>query len=183
MCLSQTIQIVNVFLIGATVVLLFFYTKQTYLLRKATVAQNELMLRPSIIALSGNNGIRLKNIGNGSAINIYIEEIEVSGISIPELGFNNEKMLLRIDVSEIFVEPHKELKFVFSGSSENAKFNKFIKDKSIEYFGFPFFKFGVKEYNLRIHYEDILHQPYISDITVNCKKRRIRLIDSYKAKN
>ncbi len=90
-------------------------------------------------------------------------------------------MLLRIDIKENFVEPHERLGFGFDGSSENDRFNKFIKDRNVRYFGFPFFRFGVKEYKLRIHYENILHQPYVSDISVNCEERRIRLIKSYKA--
>lgn len=178
MYLNQILQIVNVILILLTVLLLFRYAKQTYLLRQATVEHNELILKPCLTAYSSINNINLKNIGNGSAINVSIDDIEVSSISIPELRFSNESMLLTIDINKNFVEPHEKLEFGFDGKSDNAGFNQFIKNKNVRYFGFPFFKYGVKEYKLRVHYENISHQPYISDITVNCEKRRIMLIKS-----
>ena len=150
--------LVSTIVLFFTLMVLIKYTWETYKLRKATVNHNELILKPYITAHIESDNLSLINVGNGSAINVSIEDFIVSGISISELGFENERMKISFDIPKNFVESHQKLKFGFNAESENAEFNAFIEEESIRYFGFPYFRHGVQEYMIRIHYEDIIQQ-------------------------
>lgn len=182
MCFEQWIQIIQAVLLFGTFVLLFFYTCYTYKLKKATVEHNELILRPCITAYKVGSNLDLLNIGNGSALNVTIEDYVFKGITADKMGINNETMYLKADISQNYVEAHKPLGVGFIGYSDNKEFTEFIKTEGIAYFGFPFFFWGPTEYELKIHYEDIAQNKYISYVTVDCKQRRVRLTKSDKVK-
>ena len=70
---------VNNFLIAITFCIIWWYAYETYLLRKTTVEQKELQIQPLLVLdfLGSDNERRayLKNIGNGIAMNIEIDDI------------------------------------------------------------------------------------------------------------
>lgn len=178
MCFTQIIQIIHVLLIGVTVFLLCKYTKETTRLRKATVDQNELNLRPFITVErrpgSGISKLDLKNNGKGVAINVSVEKTEVKGISIPNQKIEKETMELEFNTCSNVVAPDKTLELAVKGTSKNKELNK----KELRNIGFAFFeygKYGVNEYEIKIYYENILRQPYITEIIVDCKKKRFYL--------
>ena len=182
MCLQQILQIISTGLIALTVFFLWRYTSATKKLMESSIEHNEILTKPFITAYPSELGknLEIRNLGNGTALNVSIEDIFIRGISLDFPSYKNQTMWIELDVKQDFVPPGEPLKLGFEVSSEDEDFNEFIQHKDIRGFGFPFFKVGIEEYPLMIQYEDILNQKYVSHISVDCKFNRIKLVESKK---
>jgi hypothetical protein len=74
--LAQTLAII------LTGVIICYYTWETQKLRKETQSQTDLQIQPLPVIIIEGIKYKLKNIGNGTAIRINIEDIELSDIKL-----------------------------------------------------------------------------------------------------
>jgi len=82
-----TVQIIQTLILFGTALVVWIYTKETKLLRKETKKQTDLMIRPFVILYYdvtcqaidnisvGKPEVKIKNIGNGAAINVRVEDV------------------------------------------------------------------------------------------------------------
>lgn len=80
MCFGQWLSIIQTSALIITLGVLLKYTVETTRLRKTTVKQTELQLRPCVVIcysdIRGIERYRLKNVGHSPALNISINDIE-----------------------------------------------------------------------------------------------------------
>jgi hypothetical protein len=154
--------IVQTVALVVTLIVLIWYACETRGLRKASIKQAELSLRPCIHLL----GKSIKNIGHSPALNISIEDLEHNVFT---LTFKTVNLL----------EPGKTraIKFYTKGRSKEA-------DEDIKGFGddlmdldFPYFKeMGVQNYSLLILYENMENQKFYTKVKIYCNLRRVKFI-------
>jgi len=175
---------IETFLLAATLTVLIKYTIETYKLRKATFEHNELIIRPCLTLIKNfGKFISLENIGQGGAINILIE-----GVILPDVCLLNEKERGDVKISWPKIYKHIEAggSILLGGEkyeSKNKTLEKNIRELGPNNLDFPFIKLLGDSYDLNISYDDISYNRYVSKIHINCKLRRIKLIESYKIKN
>jgi hypothetical protein len=103
------IEVINTVVLFVTAVIIAWYTVETYKLRRETVRQNEINLRPYLVPSfpETREGYKLevKNIGNGTATNIRI--------NIPPMNFTDVQVQWKYEVTP--------LDWLESGSSIEAK--------------------------------------------------------------
>ncbi len=73
---EQWLSIIQTVALVITLVVLIIYTIQTGGLKKSTVKQTELQLRPFVIFCCSYEDLMLKNIGHSPALNISIDDFE-----------------------------------------------------------------------------------------------------------
>ena len=156
------IGIANLLLVAITCLVLFYYTRETYRLRKATEAQIELQLRPYLIferdelgynEINGTfcpTGFRaiLKNIGNGPALNIHISDFSLK-------SYNKHN---RIDVMLTSIKKNilsRESGEIIAFTIENGERGTNISDNSLE--DISYFITSIV-----IEYKDIKNNKYIT---------------------
>ena len=75
------IEIINTIVLAVTAGIIAWYTVETHRLRRETVRQNELQLRPYVVpsfsATRDSYKLELKNIGKGTATNVRIDTLTV----------------------------------------------------------------------------------------------------------
>jgi hypothetical protein len=76
----ENVDWIQTFVLTLTLLVLYFYTAETAALRRETVRQTRIILRPVVIPIfelfsPGNWIFKLKNIGSGSAFNIIIKPL------------------------------------------------------------------------------------------------------------
>ena len=65
-------------ILALTAYIVWRYTKETQRLRKETQRQIELQLRPFVIFEATRDDLRVRNVGNGTAINVRVENIRLT---------------------------------------------------------------------------------------------------------
>jgi len=89
--------IITVFLTTITVVLLFYYTKETYFLRKESQKQTQFQFTPYLSLRNLKNGATFSNLGKGVALNIKVDEsVQFNGqpfLIIPSIGSKENRLL------------------------------------------------------------------------------------------
>jgi len=68
---------ISLFALMATVAILTVYTRETWRLRVETQKQTELQLRPFVVFEATFEGFQVRNIGNGSAINVQVKDFDL----------------------------------------------------------------------------------------------------------
>ncbi len=78
---QETANFWQVIILAITAVIIFWYTVETYWLRRESQRQTELQLRPFVVLEAVRQiegvGFQVKNIGNGTALNIRIGSVLV----------------------------------------------------------------------------------------------------------
>lgn len=86
-----------IFLTAITVLLLFYYTKETYLLRKESQKQTQSQFTPYLSLRNLDEGATLSNLGKGIALHIQVDpsvQIESQSIlMIPSIGAGENRVL------------------------------------------------------------------------------------------
>jgi len=85
------------FLTAITVILLFYYTKETYFLRKESQKQTQFQFTPYLSLRNLENGATFSNLGKGVALNIKVDEsVQFNGqpfLIIPSIGSKENRLL------------------------------------------------------------------------------------------
>lgn len=85
------------FLTGLTVIILYYYTNETYLLRKESQKQTAHLFTPYLSLRNSEDGLKLVNLGKGIAKDVVIDSsIKIEGFSvlpIPTIGPSEERFL------------------------------------------------------------------------------------------
>ena len=85
------------FLTAITVILLFYYTKETFLLRKESQKQTQSQFTPYLSLRNLDSGATLSNLGKGIALHIQVDlsvQIESQPILIiPSIGAGEDRAL------------------------------------------------------------------------------------------
>lgn len=172
--ISLLIQVGTFVVLLCTLVKVIEYTKETAKLRKETVRQTELQLRPfvilnhydKILGHAKSNMFEYKNIGKGNAIDLQIIPLE------------NEAMKMtftRINV----LEPNRTHKIGFhTDEKDKGKYREFMVQ--IDPSKIPFFSkesFGEK-YDLVVKYKNIRDEKYETIMSVNVVKKELEFISS-----
>jgi hypothetical protein len=95
------------YLLFLTLVAIFWYSWETRGLKKQMVLQNEFSLRPRLVfyAIAGRQ-LRVKNIGNGAALNIHVDDylLEFPGIMNILYAFECQNILEPGEHCQLFVK-------------------------------------------------------------------------------
>jgi len=97
----------------ATAIIIWRYTRETFLLRKEAVRQNDIALRPVVIpefSMLTEKRMRLWNIGHGAAIDIIVDA---------QANHGSDKM---VSLPIHYLQPSKEKDAAFEGSGESVTF-------------------------------------------------------------
>src|SRR3989338_6125217 len=85
------------FLTGLTVIILYYYTRETFLLREEAQKQTEHLFTPYLGLRNSEDGLNVINLGKGIAKEIIIDStIQIEGraiLCIPVIGSNEERPL------------------------------------------------------------------------------------------
>jgi len=147
-----------------TLVVLICYTIETSRLRRTTVKQTVMGLRPCI-HLQGKNYV---NIGHSPALNITIEPLELNVLT---LDFHTTNLL----------EPGKARQVKFTAEGRNQEADEIMKILGHGTVDFPYFKeLKVQKYILRILYENMDNQKFYTEVIVYCNLRRVQFIKTKK---
>jgi len=96
------IEIINTVVLAITAAIIAWYTVETYRLRRETVRQNELQLRPYVVptfsAKRDGYKLELKNIGKGTATNVHLDTLSI------DLGGSEEQWRAKFS-SVDYIEP------------------------------------------------------------------------------
>lgn len=157
---------------------IIYYALETNKLRKATIDHNELMIRPCLTIVKGLNKSKLRNIGNGTAINISIEDYKIRVVAF--LGLKDEEFTFKWDHINKHLMSNDDMKLGEYYDEKNSKLNKLLKEKGYDPFDFPFLHSSFENYSLKIFYNDISNNHYVSKVHIDCKKRRIEFLESHK---
>lgn len=141
----------NCYFLVLTLIAICWYSNETYLIRKTTVEQKELQIQPLLIIdfmeQEGRKGLYLKNIGNGVAMNISIED-----------------RTLKVKNYE-FILTSKNMNSLGKGAFMLLKTSINIDNKKILDDSFPWEanldpQFANSNYEFKITYENIQHIKY-----------------------
>jgi hypothetical protein len=89
--MSEVLNLIIALATVASVIILYFYTKYTYRMQKAVeeqakelVRQRQLSILPLLVIEVGDNILLIKNVGNGTAINIKTKSAKIneSGVAV-----------------------------------------------------------------------------------------------------
>lgn len=148
---------------------LIFYTIATFGLKKATVKQNELRLRPCIIIEKVKGGLNFNNIGHSHALNVNID-------------------ILETDTFRVHFSPHNLVK---AGQSVRINYKSKGKDPDAEAwiqafspdvdFMFISEAFPKDEYVLKVNYENMEKMRYYTLMRVRVSQEKIKFIETGKA--
>lgn len=126
-----------IILTAVTVIILFYYTRETYLLRKESQKQTSNLLTPYLALKRLDGALFLKNLGKGIAKEIiFSSEVQINGnfiLNIPVIGPDEEKPLLVSDKesngfwSVRYTEIPNSLSFVYWDTLSNKYCASFVK--------------------------------------------------------
>jgi len=166
------LDIVQTFVIILTLLVLIKYTYETYKLRRETEKQIKFITRPFVVinrSINGDNYV-LKNVGNGVAFNVRIDDI------VYQSRKDKSKIIFRIPQYKELIMPNSEIPikdFLVidpkSGESTNGQgmfdFNVLI---------------GLSENNdleIKILYNNVLGQEYVTSETLRNKNIELKIIE------
>jgi hypothetical protein len=132
-------------LAGAVVL---WYTWETMHLRRIAFDQRELQLRPFIVFRKEAEGYVLENVGNGAALDVWIENIKIGDESKPlmEIRFPHHLPFLRKDsIAAVIIEVY------IKGNREEDIWGTAHLDP----------KYAVNDINVKIHFSNIEGKGYI----------------------
>jgi hypothetical protein len=86
--------IIQTFILLATAIVILFYTLETYKLRRETQRQIELQIRPFVIFQFTGRTISLKNVGNGTALNVRLDDLALSESQDIKISFSQKIPIL-----------------------------------------------------------------------------------------
>ncbi|MFA6430318.1 MAG: hypothetical protein WC229_02455 [Candidatus Paceibacterota bacterium] len=85
------------FLTAITVFILFYYTRETYLLRKESQKQTQIQFTPYLSLRNLDSGATLSNLGKGIALHIQVDpSIQIESqliLLIPSIGAGEDRIL------------------------------------------------------------------------------------------
>lgn len=160
----------------ATLIVIIFYTIFTNQLKKATVRQTELSLRPCITIYRAGGRLFLENIGRSPALNIRIEPVEIFDfckVSFPKVS------LVKVDEKED-IEQEFNIEMI---DKESEVIRKIMEGD--QYLDFPFFPIEIakrEDYFITVHYENIIKETYYSKIKVNLIDKKHEFVETDKTK-
>jgi len=154
----QTIQTIALLITLGVIIL---YTIFTYGLKKTTVKQTELSLRPCII-FTWDSGFRFKNTGLSPALNIKIDDFEID---------EYEFIFYRLD-SLMPNETKKIMMHIKKKAGEVSKMRKYLH--------FIFDTTKQKEIPLIIHYENLENERYFSRLKIYAGLDKPKLLETKK---
>lgn len=134
----------NIILFG-TALAIIYYTSETEKLRKETVRQTELSICPCLAVYSvDNSSFKIRNVGNGSAINIKFEP----------LAYDDKLIFLIPDLLSLLPQETTALQI------SSKLFGTDITDSEINFLVHLGEEYGVKQYRFTAFFEDVSHQKY-----------------------
>lgn len=90
-----------IFLTAITVLLLFYYTKETYLLRKESQKQTQSQFTPYLTLRNLEDGATLSNLGKGIAKEVQVSSsVKISSqpiLLIPSIGAGEKRGIYHMD--------------------------------------------------------------------------------------
>jgi hypothetical protein len=155
----------------ATLAAIIFSIWLTYEIKKTTIRQAEREVTPKIVLLN-HRDFTYKNLGKGDAINIQVDEltIDLVSVSFKPLGLLESHSSAKVNFN--IVSRNSEVEAIREGFGEVAE----------EILRPPFFEgLKVPKYELTIHYQNVEKRRFMSEVLVDCDKRRIELLKSGKA--
>lgn len=147
----------KVFLL-ATLVVVWWYTLETYLMQMAIKEQIDISVMPSLaLSKNGIDKFELINIGNGTACNIKFDEVSISKVTINDIkGFFEAKLtiggalcLTKNEKTEVKVESF------INGKPTEINFSAHLDEK-----------YANKQFSLYVYFEDILHRKYRQELSL-----------------
>jgi hypothetical protein len=150
---------VAIILTGA---ILIWYTWETYLLRSEAQRQTELQLRPFVIIVPEQNSFQLRNVGNGTALNISVADVLIDQAFDVKIHFPDHiSFLSKNDTTSIKAEGYRKGKP--AGDFFNAHLYKEYANRSLK---------------LVIEFQNVESQTYVVEETVSPEKMTIDGIQS-----
>jgi len=152
-----------------TMGVIIWYALETRKLRKETVKQTELSLKPYVILIHTGSGLlSFENIGQSHALDVTIDILHMN------------VFLVRFQPCNLVRHGQKvKLGFLLVGKNETAE--RMLRGVNVD-LGFPFFEGleKVKDYPLTIRYKNIEGTSYYTQLEVRVKERRVVVLKSEK---
>ncbi len=147
--------------------ILIWYTWEANLLRLESQRQTEIQLRPFVIIVPSLLGLHLKNIGNGTALNVSVEDVQVDTNFDVKIHFpDHTPVLMKDETTEaIRVEGYN------NGKPAGDFFNAHL---------YP--EYANRDLKLRIEFQNVESQAYFVEETVSPGKMNINGIQSRKTR-
>jgi hypothetical protein len=156
-----------------TMGVIIWYALETRKLRKETVKQTELSLRPYVIlvrSMGGRYDLAFENIGQSHALDVSIDILEMN-----EFFYRFQPCHLVRQGKEVTVEAEP-----FGKNEESERMIRGLGDG----LGLPFFEGldKVKDYPLTVRYKNIEGTPYYTRLEVRVHEKRVVVLKSEKNK-
>jgi len=153
----ELVEWIQTIVLAITAVIVWRYTVETARLRRETVHQNEIALRPVVVPVFETRGkepsFRLKNIGEASAFNVRVEAIPLFPDWKWDLTFEQLHYLAQGEEREVRIIPLAEGKSVRTVSGHSF---------------FP--QYSQEEKRIRIRFSDVEDSKYSLEVTVRPPK-------------
>jgi hypothetical protein len=152
----EIIALAQTMILTITLLVLYFYTAETAALRRETVRQTRIILRPVVVPLFDRSSqtsyiFKLQNIGSSSAFNIRVKPHSKN------LGFGNIEYHFRpID----FLSPQTSKVVTITQQLDGQPHQSDLTDKSF----FPIY--ATSEENLLILFDDVEGHTYSLSVTI-----------------
>lgn len=133
-------------LTALTALIVFYYTKETFLLRKEAQKQTQSQFTPYIALRNLEGGATLSNLGKGVALHVQVDEqVEVDSgkiLLIPSIGSGEERKLYHMNKRKdgAYTLMTRELPDKIGVTYSDIMGNKYEASFSREYPGFGVFK-------------------------------------------
>ena len=155
-----------------TLGVLIWYALETRKLRKETVKQTELSVRPYVILTPAlvRDGLYFENIGLSHALDVTIDILHMNVFFLRFQPCNLVRHGQKVKVEFLLVGKNKEADAMVKASPNKM--------------GFPFFEGleKVKDYPLTMHYKNIEGTSYYSQFEARIDEKRVIVIKSEKSK-
>jgi len=144
--------------------ILIWYTWETNLLRMEAHRQNEIQLRPFVLLVPEQEQFQLRNIGNGTALNVSIQDVQICKDPDVRIHFPDHVPFLNKDEAIVVTaEGYKE------GKPAGDFFNAHL-----------YSDYSNRTLGLIIEFQNVDSQTYIVEETVSPGKMTIDGIKSRK---
>jgi len=157
-----------------TMGVIILYALETRKLRKETVKQTELSLRPYVIlvrSMGGRYDLAFENIGQSHALDVSIDILEMN-----EFFYRFQPCHLVRQAKEVTVKAEP--------FGKNEKSERMIRSLDVDHSGLPFFE-GLdkaKDYPLTMRYKNIEGTYYYTRLEVRVEERRVIVKESHQDK-
>ena len=158
-----------------TMGVIIWYALETRKLRKETVKQTELSLRPYVIlvrSMGGRYDLAFENIGLSHALNVSIDILKMNAFF-----YRFQPCYLVRQGKKVAIE-------ALPPFGKNEESERMIRGLDDEHLGLPFFE-GLdkaKDYSLTVRYKNIEGTPYYTRLEVRVEEKRVIVKESHKDK-